>query len=550
MASPPEPGEAASTVEETPWHAMAPAAVAQGLGVSLEGLDSEAAAHRLARFGPNRLEPPRPIAAWRVLLRQFQSPLIYVLFAASAIALALGERSDAAFIGAVLVLNAAIGFANELRAERQVHALFQQTRGRARLRRDGTTRDVDATEVVPGDVLLLESGERIAADVRLLDSKGLRVDESLLTGESLPVEKRADDLLEPTTTMADRRNMAFSSTLVASGRGVGLVVATGARTQIGAIARDVAAVDTEKPPLVVRMERFARAIGVLTLGICGLLVGIGLLQGEPWGEVLLGAVALAVSAIPEGLPVALTVALAVAVSRMAHRNVIARHLTAVEALGSCGVIATDKTGTLTQNELTVECAIVGGVRYDATGRGYVPARRGRAGRAQRRGCRTSRLVSTGARRGAGERGESGRTRGREGELGLERRPDRCGAAGVRDQVGLPAVEPDAGPPAPGRDPLRAGASLRRQLRGARGRRARLRQRRSRAGAADVRLGDRRPKRRAHPTRRRRRAREHRGAHAGRLSRTCHRRGRDAVACRARRGARRALRRSRSSEWSA
>ncbi len=354
------------------WHALDPDAVAEALGTSLGGLSDDEAEGRLAHFGPNRLQPPPAPSRWRILLRQFKSPLIYVLMAAAVVALALGEGSDAGFIGAVLVLNAVIGYANEYRAERDVQALHRLVRARARVRRSRRALDIDGERVVPGDLLLLESGARVAADVRLLDTQGLRVDESLLTGESLPVDKEEAVEVPRATPLAERRNMVFAGSMVASGRGIGMVVATGLGTEVGAIAGELASIEREPTPLLQRIERFARVIGVVTCAVAVLLVGLGFAQGQPIGEVLLGAVALAVSAIPEGLPIALTVALAVAVSRMARRRVVVRQLPAVEGLGSCGVIATDKTGTLTRNELTVERVLVGPDELEATGLGYAP----------------------------------------------------------------------------------------------------------------------------------------------------------------------------------
>ena len=354
------------------WHALDSEAVARALDVAPNGLSDAEASERLRRFGPNRLEPPPPPSRLRVLLRQFTSPLIYVLIAAASIAFALGELSDAAFIGAVLALNASIGFVNEYRAERAVQALMQVVRARARVRRGQRSLEIDGEEVVPGDLLLIESGDRVSADVRLIDARGLRVDESLLTGESLPVEKDESFEVSADAPLAERRNMAFAGSIVASGRGRGLVVATGGATQVGAIALQVSQVRREPPPLIRRMERFARRLGGVAIVLCALLTGIGLAYGQPLGEVLLGAVALAVSAIPEGLPVALTVALAVGVSRMARQRVVVRSLPAVEALGSCSVILTDKTGTLTHNQLTVERIVTGSRRYQVSGRGYAP----------------------------------------------------------------------------------------------------------------------------------------------------------------------------------
>ena len=357
---------------QSAWHALPPPEVAARIGASLAGLSDTEARVRLARHGLNRLKPPPAPSRWRIFGRQFRSPLITVLVAAAGIALALGELSDAGFIAAVLLVNAVIGYVNELGAEREVQALHGLVRARARVRRGGRALEVDGEKVVPGDLLLLESGARVIADVRLVDSQGLRVDESLLTGESIPVDKDASRVLPETVPLAERRNMAFAGSLVTVGRATGLVVATAHGTEVGAIAGELAEIRREPSPLLQRMERFARLIGLATLGLAAVLVGVGMLRGEPFSALLLGAVALAVSAIPEGLPIALTVALAVAVSRMAKRRVVVRQLPAVEGLGSCGVIATDKTGTLTRNELTVERVITSGREYVVSGQGYQP----------------------------------------------------------------------------------------------------------------------------------------------------------------------------------
>jgi magnesium-transporting ATPase (P-type) len=357
---------------QVPWHALDAASAASRLGVGLTGLAEAEVAERLRHFGPNRLEPPPPPSRWRILLRQFQSPLIYVLLAAATIALTLGETGDAGFIAAVLLLNATIGFVNEYRAEREVQALSGLVRTRARVRRGGRSLEIDGEQLVPGDLLVLESGMRVGADALFVEARGLRIDESVLTGESVPVEKDEGPELPADTPLAERRNMGFAGSMVASGRGLGLVVATGAQTEVGSIAAQVGAVHREPPPLLRRMERFARRLGAIALVLTSLLVVIGLAWEQPLEEVLLGAIALAVSAIPEGLPVALTVALAVGVSRMARHRVVVRHLPAVEALGSCGVIATDKTGTLTHNELTVERVLTGERQYEVSGRGYAP----------------------------------------------------------------------------------------------------------------------------------------------------------------------------------
>ncbi len=280
---------------------------------------------------------------------------------------------DAAFIAAVLVLNAAIGGTQELRAEASAHALQGLLRLRATVERDGVARVVDAQELVPGDLIWLEAGQRVPADARLLEEFAFQVDESLLTGESVSVTKDAQWVAGSHVPVADRRNMVFAGTIVARGRGHAVVVCTGAATQVGRIAGDVMAAASAPIPLLVRMERFSRVVGVAVLVAVLALGAIGVLAGNPLREMFFFGVATAVSVIPEGLPVALTIVLAVASARMAHRHVIVRRMAAVEGLGSCTFIATDKTGTLTVNELTVRRLHVVGVGPVAvTGEGYEP----------------------------------------------------------------------------------------------------------------------------------------------------------------------------------
>lgn len=334
-------------------HARTAAELLQALQSTPQGLSRAEAQARLAACGANALPLARPPSLLRLFVQQFRSPLIYVLLAAAVLSAVLRQWGDAGFIFGVLMINALIGMFQEHAAERSAQALHQLVGARARVLREGDTQEVAAETLVPGDVVLLESGGKVPADLRLLEAYNLAIDESLLTGESLVVEKAAHCLADPQSPLGERANMAYAGTLVNSGRGLGLVVATGAYTQLGDIAALVSGKPAVQPPLLVRMARFARimamAVGVAVL----VLAAIELARGRPPAEIFMLAVALAVSAIPEGLPVALTVALAIGMRRMARRNVIVRRLVAVEALGSCTFIASDKTGTLTVNQLTV-----------------------------------------------------------------------------------------------------------------------------------------------------------------------------------------------------
>lgn len=356
------------------WHAAPLDAVLRRLEVSEEGLRSNEAAARLQRFGPNRLPTRPPPPWWRVAARQFHSPLIYILGIAAAVSVALGDAQDAGFIAVVLAVNALVGAIQELKAERSSHALQRLLNVRATVVRDGEARELVAEELVPGDLVWLESGARAPADVRLVNAQGLEVDESLLTGESLPVAKDAHWRGEASAQLAERLNMVHAGSTVVRGRAQGLVVATGMNTAVGELALDVLTTTGGRPPLLERMERFTRvvAIAVLIAATAIALLGV-LLRGYGAAEMFLFSVALAVSAIPEGLPVALTVALSVATARMARRGVIVRRLAAVEGLGSCTLIASDKTGTLTCNELTVRVASTpDGREFAVTGEGYAP----------------------------------------------------------------------------------------------------------------------------------------------------------------------------------
>jgi calcium-translocating P-type ATPase len=338
------------------------------------GLSAAEAARRLAEHGPNRLpEAPLP-GPLSIFLRQFLSPFIYILLIAAIASLALTQIPNAVFIFAVLLLNAGIGTAQEYSAQRSAAALRNMTRGEARVVRDGVPMRVDAEEVVPGDVVMLSSGDKVPADLRLDASFSLSVDESLLTGESTAVTKDAQAEVAVDAPIADRHNECFAGTIVTHGRGRGTVVATALGTQLGRIAHRVTAERISEPPLMIRIRRFTYQVaGGILIGIL-LLVGIMLTRGgyDTEGMVMM-AIGLAVSTIPEGLPAALTVALAIGMRRMADNNVIIRKLVAVEALGSCTFICSDKTGTLTVNELTIQRAVLpDGSVYKITGEGVAP----------------------------------------------------------------------------------------------------------------------------------------------------------------------------------
>ena len=354
-------------------HTVPVETVLSALKSSLSGLSRNEAASRLQQYGRNTLPQAKMPGIGIVFLHQFKSPLIYVLVAAAILSIVINEWSDAGFISAVLLINAVIGTIQEYSAQRAAAALQELVSTRCRVLREAETYEINADELVPGDIVLLESGDKVPADLRLFVSHDLEVDESLLTGESLPVLKDSDAVLTADIVLGDRVNMLYTGTLVGRGRAQGVVVSTALNTELGTIAADVLFKQPPKAPLQVRMDRFTHRVAIF-VGIAALIMfGVAAMRGTPFGEVFLLAVALAVSVIPEGLPVALTVALAIGMRRMARRNVIVRRLLAVEALGSCTFIATDKTGTLTVNQLTARSiAFPGSDVWEISGEGAVP----------------------------------------------------------------------------------------------------------------------------------------------------------------------------------
>jgi magnesium-transporting ATPase (P-type) len=355
------------------WYTLHPDEAVSAIESNIDkGLAADEVARRRERFGANALPEAKSRSLLSVFLHQFKSPLIYLLFAAAGIALALGHVSDAGVIFTVVLLNALIGAFQEGRAERALEALRKLASHKARVVRGGQELIVEAREVVPGDVLVLDAGDAIAADARLLHGAALQIAEAALTGESVPVAKNLLPLA-PDTPLADRRNMVYAGTHVTAGRARAVVVATGPATEIGHIAALAGAAEQPKTPLERRIAQFGRYIIIGAAAMFVVVNAIGLLRGMAVADIVMVAISQVVGMIPEGLPVAMTIALAVGVQRMARRQAVVRRLSAVETLGSTTVICSDKTGTLTRNEMTVTSVwLPDGRELAVTGTGYEP----------------------------------------------------------------------------------------------------------------------------------------------------------------------------------
>ena len=336
------------------WHALDPAAVSAQLGSNLEaGLSADEVRARLTRVGPNQVGEHREPPLWRLALAQFRSLVVLLLLAAAAVAWTLGERVEALAILAALVLNAGIGAGSEWRARRSLAKLRALVVAKAQVRRDGRILSIDVAEIVPGDLILLEAGVHVPADARLVRTAALRLTEAALTGESLPVDKDAHALLQSATPLAERTTMVYLGTAVVAGTGLAVVTATGIATELGRIGQLVALAGVRETPLEREVERLGRRLMVVALGVCAIVGGAGVLHGQPIGLMLETAISLAVAAIPEGLPAITSVALAVGLWRLAHAGALVRRLPSVETLGSTTVICADKTGTMTENQMTV-----------------------------------------------------------------------------------------------------------------------------------------------------------------------------------------------------
>ncbi len=354
------------------WHASEPAQVAALLETPLEGLTEETAHERLETYGPNRLNPPAGRNAFQRFLEQFKNVLIYVLLLAGVITAAMGHWIDSGVIFSVVIINAIIGFIQEGKAERALEAVKNMLSPQAMVIRKGKRYTLPAEEIVPGDLVFVQSGDKVPADLRLLKIRNLRIDEAMLTGESLPAEKTIDAVAAE-SSLGDRSCMAYSGTLVTFGQATGIVVATGDQSEIGRISALLAEVKVLSTPLTRQMAKFASqlSIAILTIALLAALFGI-LVHNNSLEEMFLAAVGLAVAAIPEGLPAIITITLAIGVQRMASRNAIIRRLPAVETLGSVDVICSDKTGTLTRNEMMVQSLVFAEGSFHVEGNGYDP----------------------------------------------------------------------------------------------------------------------------------------------------------------------------------
>ncbi|MDO7786207.1 calcium-transporting P-type ATPase, PMR1-type [Desulforamulus aquiferis] len=358
----------------TRWFEMGRQEVIEKLGTCAEkGLDEQSAKERLEQYGPNKLASAGRTPPWLMFVNQFKDFMVLILLAATLVSGLLGEWADAITIMIIVVINAILGFVQEFRAEKSMEALRALTAPEARAIRNGLERKVRASDIVPGDIVLLDTGDKVPADLRLLSLSNLEVEESALTGESNPVKKRVANMAgQEEVSLGDTRNMAYMGTVVVRGRAKGVVVSTGMHTEMGHITKMIQEAEDDQTPLQRRLEHLGKSLVIFCLGVCALVVVLGIWRGEPMYHMFLAGVSLAVAAIPEGLPAIVTIALAIGVQRMIRRNAIIRRLPAVETLGCATVICSDKTGTLTENQMTVRSVMVGNSTVRITGEGYDP----------------------------------------------------------------------------------------------------------------------------------------------------------------------------------
>ena len=353
------------------WHNLEVSEALTYLNSKREGLSQQEAQRRLAQFGPNELAEKEKISAWKILLEQFKNFLIIILLIAVALSAITGEVADAVVIFIIVLFAAGLGFIQEYRAERAMEALKRMAAPTTLVLRDRRAIEIPAHEVVPGDIVLLKTGDRIPADARLVEAVNMKVDEASLTGESVPVENTTK-IIQGEISLGDRRNMVFAGTAVVYGRGIAAITSTGMLTEFGKIATMLQEVKKEQTPLQINLDQLGKWIGIGALALCFILAGIGVLRGHEILEMLIWGVSLAVAAVPEALPAVVTISLALGVQKMVRRNALIRKLPAVETLGSTTFICSDKTGTLTQDQMTVRRLYVEGKLIDVTGVGYEP----------------------------------------------------------------------------------------------------------------------------------------------------------------------------------
>ena len=355
-----------------PLHAATVDEVLAALNTSRSGLVSDEVQRRQQQFGANALAQAPPPSRWRLLAAQFRSAVVLLLIAAALVSGALGEWIDALAIIAIVLLNGVLGFLQEDKSRRALEALRNMSSPSARVMRDGAQQTIAARDLVPGDRIEVEAGDQVPADARLIDAVRLTVQEAALTGESVPVEKNATETIERKSPLADRRNMLYLGTTVSTGKGSAIVAATGMQTELGLIAGMIERETPEPTPLERRLDQLGRVLMLVCLGLVAVVFALEMWRGGQWIEVFLTAVSLAVASVPEGLPAVVTLALALGLERMVRRNALVRKLPSVETLGAVTVICTDKTGTLTRNEMTVREIVTGTARYRVTGSGFDP----------------------------------------------------------------------------------------------------------------------------------------------------------------------------------
>lgn len=363
---------AATTGPATHWHTLAPENAFTELKATPAGLSAAEAAQRLATYGPNELQAAQRISPLALLIEQFKNVLIIILLIATALSAFLGHELEAIAIAVIVLFAVFLGFIQEYRAERAIEALRQMAAPTATVLRDGEEIEVAARDIVPGDVTLLHAGDRVPADARLIEAINLQIEEAALTGESVPVEKHNKPLAEKDLAIGDRKNMAYAGTSVSYGRGRALVVATAMNTEFGKIAQMLQSVETGKTPLQENLDKVGHTLARAAFVVVAIIVALGVFRGQPFIEMLIFGIALAVAVVPEALPAVVTISLAIGVQRMAKRNALMRRLPAVETLGSTSVICSDKTGTLTKDEMTARKIFVAGQTLNISGAGYEP----------------------------------------------------------------------------------------------------------------------------------------------------------------------------------